>query len=95
MVASVELGSMHSGTGALLGALSRGYLSVILAKSTNAPLSIAARFGSTAISAAAVSNTPGDAPCDVTDLAVNFVPREVGEGGDECRHLRLEYRRWW
>lgn len=77
-MAPVELGSIHSGTGALLGALSRGYLSVILAKSTNAPLPIAARFGSTAMAAAAVSNTPGDASCDVTDLAINFVPCETG-----------------
>lgn len=73
ILASVEVGSIHSGAGAGVGALSRGYLSVILAKSTNAPLPMAARFGSTAISAAAVSNSPGDVPCDVIDLALNFV----------------------
>lgn len=71
-MAPVESGSMHSGTGALLGAFSRGYLSVMLAKPTNAHLSIASRLGSTAMSAAAVPNSPGDVSCDVVDLPMNY-----------------------
>lgn len=68
---------MHSGAGAGVGAFSRGYLSLMLAKPTSAHFTVASRFGSAAITAAAVPNSPGDVPCDVTDLSINFVPREV------------------
>lgn len=74
MLSPVEVGPMHSGAGAGVGAFSRGYLSVMLAKPTSTHLTVAARLGPAAIPTATVSNSPGDVPCDVTDLSMNLVP---------------------